>query len=374
MKRNKPYYLQSKKASLPDNETVRALKESTSLKFHRSIEGYQPTPVVELTSLAKELGIGGLYLKDESHRFGLNAFKGLGASYAIHKLLERDPEISTLCTATDGNHGRAVAWSAGLFGKKARVFVPRETTSARIEAIEKEGAIVEQLNENYDQTCAHAARMSREKGWQLVQDTAWDGYEEIPAWIKAGYQTHFQELETNLHGLPEAEVDVVFLQAGVGSWPASAAWYYRDRYGPEGPRIVLVEPRESSGILQSFRKGERAEPTGRLDSIMAGLNCGIPSSTAWEILQATTDAAMEVEDSWAEKAIRRLYDPAGEDPRVVAGESGAGGMAGLMALMTDPQFHELKQALDISSDSRVLIYSTEGATDPDNFRKIIGDQ
>lgn len=371
MKQTTSYFLQSKRASLPENQTVRALRESTSLEFHRTIGDYKPSPVVELPSLAIELGIGNLFLKDESHRFGLNAFKGLGASYAIHKLLERDPEISTFCTATDGNHGRAVAWSARLFGKKARVFVPVETTRARIEAIENEGAIVEQLEEHYDKTCAHAARISREKGWQLVQDTAWEGYEEIPAWIKAGYLTHFRELETSLHGLPKVGVDVVFLQAGVGSWPASAAWYYHNRFGSEGPSVVLVEPRESSGILQSFRKGERTEPKGRLDSIMAGLNCGIPSSTAWKILRATTDAAMEIEDSWAENAIRRLYYPTGGDPRITAGESGAGGMAGLIAMMTDPRFEGLKQALEISSDSRILVYSTEGATDPENFRKII---
>lgn len=367
-----PFYLNKPKNKLPENQTTLTLSESNARQFHSSLSSYEPTPLIELEGLARELGIGNIYLKDESFRFGLNAFKGLGASYAIYKLLERDPNILTFCTATDGNHGRAVAWSAKLFGKKARIFVPKETTRARIKAIEEEGAIVEQINENYDLTCAHAAEKSKKEGWQLVQDTAWKGYEEIPALIKAGYLTHFQELETSVHRLPKAGVDVVFLQAGVGSWPAAAAWYYQNRYGNDRPKIVLVEPRESSGLLQSLKKGKRIKPQGRMDSIMAGLNCGIPSLTAWEILKNTVDAAIETEDSFAEKAINKLYFPKEKDPQVIAGESGVGGLAGLLAVMTDPRFGDLKQALGLTKESRVLIYNTEGATDPENFQNIIG--
>lgn len=366
-----PFYLNEKKGLLRPSPTLEMLKNSSSYEFHSSLPDYKSTPMVQLDALAQELGVGTIYLKDESHRFGLNAFKALGASYAIHKMLEKDLDISTFCTATDGNHGRAVAWSARLFGKKARIFVPKETTAARIRAIQSEGAIVEQLPLNYDETCKHAAQKSKEQRWQLVQDTAWKGYEEVPALIKAGYLTHFFELEDTIHSWPQAEVDLVFLQAGVGSWPAAAAWYYHNRYDVAGPKIILVEPKESSGILESFRQGERSEPRGRLDSIMAGLNCGIPSLSAWEILQATVDAAMEVEDEFAEEAIRKLYFPHHEDPRVISGESGAGGLAGLLALMTDPRFAFLKKALKVSSDTNILVYNTEGNTDPENFEKII---
>ena len=366
-----PYNLNKNVAPAQQNNTSELLRVSQSLEFHSSLENYEPTPLLELKRLAKNLKVQNIYVKDEASRFGLNAFKGLGASYAIHKLLEKDPDITTFCTTTDGNHGRAVAWAAELFGKKARVFVPKETTRPRIEAIEAQGAIVKQLPMNYDDACAHAAEMSRAHGWCLVQDTAWEGYEEIPALIKAGYITQFKELEESVHTLPEAQVDVVFLQAGVGSWPAAAVWYYSNRYGKAAPKIVLVEPRESSGILESFRKSKRTYPSGKNGSIMAGLNCGIPSLSAWEILKVTVDAAMEIEDSFAQAAIKKLYYPEGEDPQIIAGESGVGGIAGLIALTTDPRFEDLKKELKISRDSRILIYNSEGATDPENFKRII---
>lgn len=365
------YFLNTGKKPVSENPVTQILQKSDSLNFHSSLKDYAPTPLVTLKGLAQELGVSNIFLKDEAHRFGLNAFKGLGASYAIYEILQKEPEVQTFCTATDGNHGRAVAWAAKMFDKKAVVFVPKETTPARIEAIRFEGAIVEQLNLNYDETCKYAAQQSSEKAWKLVQDTAWQGYEEIPGLIKAGYMTHFRELENSLHSLPKAQIDVVFLQAGVGSWPAAAAWYYHNRYGKNAPKLVLVEPRESSGILESFRQGQRCEPTGKLNSIMAGLNCGIPSLSAWEILKTTVDAAMEVEDSFAEKAMRKLYYPVSGDLRVTGGESGVGGLAGLIALTTDSRFSKLKEALDISSSSKILVFNTEGNTDPENFRRII---
>lgn len=366
-----PYFLNTGNKSLSENPVTSILQESKSLQFHSSLKNYAPTPLVQLKGLAANLGVNNIFLKDESHRFGLNAFKGLGASYAIFKILEKDPDVKTFCTATDGNHGRAVAWAARLFNKKAVVFVPKETTTARIEAIRNEGATVEQLSLNYDHTCKYAAQQSRELNWKLVQDTAWEGYEEIPGFIKAGYITHFKELESSIHSLSEANVDVVFLQAGVGSWPAAAAWYYHTRYGENCPKLVLVEPGKSSGLLESFRRGRRCEPTGELDSIMAGLNCGIPSLSAWEILKNTVDAAMEIEDSFAEEAMRKIFNPTQGDPVVVGGESGVGGLAGLIALTTDSRFSELNKALEISPESKILVYNTEGDTDPINFRKIV---
>lgn len=368
---SKPFFINKPANAVQDDLTDRILKNSNSREFHASLPGYEPTPLVELKDLAAKLGIGKLWLKDESARFGLNAFKGLGASYAIYKLLEENPDIETFCTATDGNHGRSVAWSAKLFGKKAMIYVPKDTTRHRIEAIESEGAIVEKLDVQYDATCSYAAQMSRKNGWQLVQDTAWEGYEEIPALIKAGYLTHFEELESSLHSLPEAKADVVFLQAGVGSWPAAAAWYYQNRYGKDHPKLVIVEPKAASGILESFRQGTRSNPTGNQETMMAGLNCGIPSFTAWEILKGTVDAAMEIDDEAAGKAIKTLYFPAGNDQRVVSGESGVGGFAGFLALMTDPLYRDLKTALGINESTNILVYSTEGATDPDNFERII---
>lgn len=365
------YFINRSHNSLPENLTTSIFKESDSLKFHRTLKAYTPTPLTELKELAKEYHIGNIFVKDESYRFGLNAFKGLGASYAIHRILEQNPAIETFCTATDGNHGRAVAWAAALHGKASRVYVPKNTTTSRIEAIRKEGAVVEKIDGNYEETSMHAKKMSEEHNWELVQDAAWDGYEEIPAYIKAGYFTHFKELEESLHGLPTPKVDVVFLQSGVGSWPAAAAWYYKNRYGNNSPKLVVVEPKESAGLLASLQIGKRCSPTGTYITSMAGLNCGIPSSTAWEILKQTVDASLAIEDHFMETAVRKLYFPKREDPRVISGESGAGGLAGFIAVMTDPRFAELKQQIGINSKTKILFYSTEGDTDPQNFQKII---
>lgn len=371
LKMNDPFYINKPENNLPDGLTDSIFRNSDALQFHKSIENYQPTPLVELPELANSFELGKIYVKDESFRFGLNAFKGLGASFAIHKILEKDPSIKTFCTATDGNHGRAVAWSSKMLGKASRIFVPKDTTTARIKAIEKEGGIVEKIDGNYEDTCAYAQKMSKENQWQLVQDTATENYEEIPAYIMAGYFTHFLELEESLHTLPVPEVDIVFLQAGVGSWPASAAWYYLNRYGKNRPKIVLVEPKEAAGILASFKKGERTSPYGNYQTIMAGLNCGIPSTSAWEILKNSVDAAMAIEDHYTEQAIRKLYYPKGADKRIISGESGAGGFAGFLALSSDPRFVKLKEYLNMNRDTRCLFYSTEGDTDPENFRKII---
>ncbi len=370
LKMHQPYYINKPNNILSGGLTDSIFRNTSPLKFHKSIKIYLPTPLVELPELANSCNVGKIYVKDESFRFGLNAFKGLGASFAIHKILEKDPSIKTFCTATDGNHGRAVAWSAKMLGKASRIFVPKDTTSARIKAIENEGGIIAVINGNYEETCAYAQKMSEKNKWQLVQDTATEHYEEIPAYIMAGYFTHFLELEENIHSLPLPEVDIVFLQAGVGSWPASAAWYYLNRYGKNRPKIVLVEPKEAAGILTSFKKGERSSPDGNYKTMMAGLNCGIPSTSAWEILKNSVDAALAIEDEFTEKAIRKLYFPEGADQKIISGESGAGGFAGFLALIYDPRFAKLKEYLNINSSTRCLFYSTEGDTDPDNFRRI----
>jgi diaminopropionate ammonia-lyase len=239
------YHINNAVNQLPDNATTAILSRSRAHTYHSSLPIYRPTPLVELPGLAKNLGVGNIYLKNEAHRFGLNAFKGLGASYAIFELLQKHPEIEIFCSATDGNHGRAVAWSARRAGKKAMIFVPKNITPHRIAAIENEGAKVIKTDGNYDEACLLAEKTSKSEGWQLVQDTAWEGYEDIPAYIMAGYLTHFEELQNSVHTLPLPKIDTVFLQSGVGSWAAAAVWYYVTRYGSSRPKIVIVEPTES---------------------------------------------------------------------------------------------------------------------------------
>lgn len=364
------YYINSPSNKLPDNLTHEILSNSKGLAYHKTLVNYQPTPLYCLQNLAKKFGVKNIYVKDESYRFGLNAFKGMGASYAIHKVLQNKRDITTFCTATDGNHGRAVAWAAAMAGKKSVIFVPKDTTINRIQAIKAEGAEVIQLDKNYDDTCNYTAEKSKNEGWELIQDTAWQGYEEIPAYIMAGYMTHFKELEEELHTLPTPKVDIIFLQAGVGSWAASAIWYYLNRYQENRPRLVIVEPYQSDGILQSLIAGKRSLPSGNQETVMAGLNCGIPSMSAWEIIKSGADAAMKVEDEWAKTAITQLYYPEGDDPQIIAGESGAGGLAGFLAL-NEPRFDALRSKLDIGAETNILFYSTEGATDRDSFKEIV---
>ena len=367
------FYIQQPKCLINENLTSEILKNSEALKYHQSLTVYCPTPLVSLPNLATKYGIGNIYIKDESHRFGLNAFKALGASYAIYKSLQTEKNISTFCTATDGNHGRAVAWAAKKEGKKAVVFVPQDTVKSRIKAIENEGAKVVIIKGNYDETCAAAAKVGAENGWKLIQDTSSVGYEEIPALIMAGYLTHFQELENTLHATSEPKIDVVFLQAGVGSWAAAGIWYYLNRYGNQKPKIVLVEPYESDGILASFKAGKPVAPKGNFKTIMAGLNCGIPSLTAWDIIKNGADISIKIGDNYAIDAIKQLYAPIGNDEQMISGESGAAGLAGFLAIMHQASLLKVKEALNLHANSNILFFNTEGATDPDNFKKIVGE-
>lgn len=365
------FFINKPSKEIPEGLTNNILKESRPLEYHSSLPEYKPTPLVHFPLLANKYKVGNIYIKNEAFRFGLNAFKGLGASYAIHKLIEKGNAADTFCTATDGNHGRAVAWASRLSGKKAVIFVPKDTTENRIRAIENEGATVIKTDQNYDETCRISESVSEKEGWQLVQDTAWDGYEEIPAQIMAGYLTLCKELEESIHGPTDPKINIVFLQAGVGSFAAAVTWYYLNRYGNKMPKIVLVEPYEADGFLESFKQGKRSTPNGNYQTIMAGLNCGLPSSTAWDILKNGIDATIRIKDKYAERAIRQLYYPEGNDPSVIAGESGVGGLAGFIALMTNDNLNELKTHLQISERSNILFISTEGATDPDVFKKII---
>ena len=365
------FFINEPSNEIPGDLTSSILNQSKPLEYHKSLSVYRSTPLVHLPSLAEKYGVSSIHIKDESSRFGLNAFKSLGASFAIHSLLKSKPDIQTFCTATDGNHGRAVAWASSSNGKQSMIYVPRDTSKNRIIAIKNEGAQVIQLDKNYDETCEYAERMSKENGWELVQDTAWENYTTIPALIMAGYQTQFTEIEDSLHSLPKPKIDLVFLQVGVGSWAGSGIWYYLNRYGENRPKIVLVEPEESDGALASFLGGKRTIPSGTFETIMGGLNCGIPSLTAWNILKNGADAAMKISDNYAKKAMRTLYHPVGSDRRITSGESGAAGLAGFMALMTDPQFSRLKQNLNITHHTRILFFNTEGATDQDSFDRIV---
>ena len=333
--------------------------------FHRTLPGFAETPLVALPGLARELGVGELWVKDESRRVGLNAFKVLGASYAIHRFMQSQPagRPLTFATATDGNHGRAVAWSAKRLGQKAVIFVPRNTVPARIEAIRGEGAEVVVVDGSYDDAVRRAAADAKAHGWQVISDTAYEGYTEIPGWIMEGYTTLFAESARQLPAPPT----VVFLQAGVGGLACAGVLHYV-RHG-ERPTLVCVEPTDADCLRESAASpdGSLREAKGKQDSIMAGLNCGTPSLLAWPVIRAGMDGFLAVGDDRAREAMRRF---AAEG--VVSGESGAGGLAGLLALRQEPDLAGAARDLGIGPQARVLLISTEGATDPASYERIVG--
>lgn len=350
------------------------------LVFHRSLDGYAPTPLLGFPVLAAELLLGEVWVKDESRRFGLGAFKALGASYAIARFLrergaaEGGGPTLTFATATDGNHGRAVAWTARTLGHRAVIFVPGHTVPARVAAIRGEGARVVVVDGTYDAAVRRAAEESAAHGWQVISDTAYPGYTEIPGWIMAGYETIFAEATAQLDAAGRGDPDVVLLQAGVGGLACAGALFYVRRAGPGRPRLAVVEPTDADCLLESIRSpdGALSEGRGGQTSIMAGLNCGTPSLSAWPVLRLAVDVFLAVEDSFAEDAMRRLASGAAGDPRLVAGESGAAGLAGLLALCGEPGFAAARAALGLGPAARVLLVSTEGATDPAGYRRIVG--
>jgi diaminopropionate ammonia-lyase len=353
------------------------LQDRDMLEFHRSLPGYAPTPLHELPALAARLKLGGILVKDESQRFGIKAFKPLGASYAVYRFQDREALAKlgsfTFCAATDGNHGRAVAWTARQLGQKAVIYMPADSVPARVENVRSEGAEVVLLAGTFDLCVERCAADAAKNGWQAISDTAYAGYREIPGWILLGYTTIFTELQGLLHGPMKTGVDLVILPAGVGGLAAAGAFFYAKNYGARRPFLACVEPVSSDCFLESVRfgKGEPLPTKGKQTSIMAGLNCGVPSPLAWPIVRDAFPFFIAVGDEYAEQAMRRYYHPLRGDPRIVSGESGSSGLAALLALTTSEKLAGVRARLPLGPQSRVLLLNTEGDTDPENFRKVV---
>jgi diaminopropionate ammonia-lyase len=353
------------------------------LAFHRRLPGYLPTRSRSLPGLAARLGVGQILVKDESSRLGLPSFKVLGASWAAYRALcarlGHEPEWRTikeltdafsplrplsLRTATDGNHGRAVAWFARQAGLDAYVLVPAGTAQARIDAVQGEGARVEMVDGTYDDA-VHLAADCDPATALVVSDTSWPGYEEIPGWVIEGYRTIFEEIDAQFEAMGEPMPDVVPIQLGVGALGAAAAGWARRHGAPERLRLLGVEPATADCVLASIVDDRLTEVPGPHRSIMSGLNCGLPSPLAFPRIRDSFSAFASIADSWACDAMRALANEA-----VVAGETGAAGVAGVTAVLQCGG--DVRDALELGSTSRVLAIVTEGATDPAAYARIVG--
>lgn len=350
--------------------------------FHRTVPGYAPTPLADLPRLARRLGVARVSVKDESSRLGLPAFKILGASWAVCREMERRlrreirdfPALRaaaagsglTLVTATDGNHGRGVARTARLLELHARVYVPSDTVAARSEAIASEGAEVIVVEGNYDA----AVRSAREGcGAQdlLVQDTAWDGYETIPSWIVDGYSTMLFEIDEQLRDSHAGPPDLVLVQIGVGSLADAVARHYRAEGRGPAPVLIGLEPEEAACGLEGVRAGRPVTLPGPHRSIMAGMNCGTASSISLPVLSAAFDAFLTIPDSRADEGMRVLAESG-----ITAGETGAAALGALLELFSGEHFDQTRVRLRLSGGTHVLLFNTEGATDPSSYERIVG--
>ncbi|MCI9023042.1 MAG: diaminopropionate ammonia-lyase [Dorea sp.] len=361
--------------------------------FHKSFPQYEATPLTRLSELARYLGLRRLYVKDESYRFGLNAFKVLGGSYAIarymaqqlHKDVSEIPYNvltsaklkeefgqATFFTATDGNHGRGIAWAANKLGQKCVVRMPKGTTQTRLQNIAKENAEVTIENLNYDDCVRMAAKEAEntEHGI-MVQDTAWEGYEEIPTWIMQGYGTLAMEADQQL-AEDGCRPTHIFIQAGVGSLAGAVVGYFTNRFKENPPVMVVVEANAADCLYRSAMQGDgsRVDVTGDMLTIMAGLACGEANTVSWDILRNHADAFVSCPD-WVSANGSRIYAaPLRGDRQVISGESGSVTMGLVHALMTKPKYQELKDALKLNADSEVLLVSSEGDTDPERYHEI----
>lgn len=363
-----------------------------AIAFHATFPEYAPTPLAMLKELAASLGVKDICIKDESHRFGLNAFKGLGGSYCIgtyaaralgsdignlsyERILQEKDRLGdiTFVTATDGNHGRGIAWTANKLGFKSVVYMPKGSAEERLRNIKALGADASITDMNYDDTVRFAAETAEKNGWVLVQDTAWEGYTDIPKWIMQGYTTMAYEA---LEQLGDKKPTHVFLQAGVGAMSGAVTAFFADVCpGADKPIITIVEPDQADCLYRTAaaNDGKLHPVTGDMATIMAGLACGEPCTIGYEMLAAYAENFVSMPDNIAAKGMRILGNPLGADQRVVSGESGAAPLGLVAEVLQNETLAWLKEQLQLDKNSVILCFSTEGDTDKDNYRKIVWD-
>ncbi|MDD2371915.1 MAG: diaminopropionate ammonia-lyase [Firmicutes bacterium] len=380
-----------KKENLPK---MFSKKEANKARhFHMSFDNYQATPLYSLDNLAKALGVKKIFVKDESNRFDLNAFKVLGGTYAITRLIcekmgkdieEVDfnyirkhaaEEIGNIpfITATDGNHGRGISWAAKQLGQKAIVYLPMNSAKRRVDVIREAGAEAIVTDVNYDETVQIAIKRAKEFGGYMVQDTSWEGYTDVPTWIMQGYTTMGMEAIDQLALQGVESPTHMFLQAGVGGMAAAILGLFANVYKSKLPKAIIVEPNAANCIFTSaeINDGEPHNVEGDLKTIMVGLACGVPSPLAWPIIRDFSEMYLTCDDAVAARGVRIFANPLKRDPKIVSGESGAAGIGAFSILMGLDDLQEVREVLGLDENSVVLFFNTEGDTDPVNYGEII---
>ncbi|HHZ09648.1 MAG TPA: diaminopropionate ammonia-lyase [Rhizobiales bacterium] len=383
-------FIPARKGPAPATKLTAALGEAGRAMAERvlgGLPGHAPTPLHTLAGLAAECGVAAIHVKDEGRRFALKSFKALGGAYAVVSLVLDEASCRlgravvptelgaadvravaatmTFACATDGNHGRSVAWGASLAGAACEIFIHAGVSEGRAAAIAAYGAHINRVDGSYDDSIVRSAEMSAQHGWILVSDTAWDGYEDIPLTVMQGYTVMAGEA---LDAMAEPPTHI-FLQAGVGGMAAAVAAYAAQRLGAAAPKVVVVEPARAACVAASTEAGRPVTIPHGEATIMAMLECATPSPLGWQILHHLADACVTLEEEEAVAAMRALAYPAAGDPAIVAGESGATGLAGLLSCLRDPT---AKEMLGLDRGSRILVFNSEGATDPAIYAALVG--
>lgn len=371
-------------------EVLNEYHSDEAIRFHKQIPGYKRTPLTEIAEMGSEIGIKSVLVKNEAFRFDVKAFKPLGASYAVfhclrekyrretggeldydimanHEKLQSIP-VTTFCAATDGNHGRAVAWTARRLGQKAVIYMPSSASQIRKDNIKKENAELVILDGTFDDCVAKCQQDADANGWQVMADTAYEGNMELPRFIIQGYRTIFIEIDEQLKEENSDMPELVVVPAGVGGLAAAAAGHYSINYGRKKPMILCIEPDDADCFLLSAIAGKPVQSPGKQESMMVGLACGFPSLTAWPVCRDAVNVFAAIPDKWAVSAMK-LYRKYG----IVSGESGSAGLAGLLALMESGKMTEAREYLGTGKRSRVLCINTEGDTDPERYRYYTGN-
>jgi diaminopropionate ammonia-lyase len=377
-----PYHAEGRAEILSLDALEQAKREITAWP------GYAPTPLRRLTKLARAIGIGDILYKDEGERFGIGSFKALGGAYAVFRVLQQAiaqqtgatvtsgdlisgryealTSRMTVAAATDGNHGRSVAWGARNFGCRCVIYLPESTSEGRCRAIAAYRAEVRRVPGTYDNAVRQVAADAAASGWHVVSDTSYDGYMDIPRQVMQGYALMMDEALAQMsYTLPSH----VFAQGGVGGLAAALCSYLWERHGAKRPRYIVVEPDKANCLFRSAVAGRPTPAEGTLDTIMAGLACGEVSILAWRILDRGADAFITVGDDAAAECMRLLAHNRLDDGAVVAGESAVAGLTGLLVAAADA---DACRSLVLTRDSTVLVFGTEGATDPELYQKIVG--